>query len=132
GDAGALPLGDGEFDGVISTFGAMFVPDQQRTASELARICRSGGRLAIAAWLPESNAVKFRQRLQPHALRPPVAPPSPFGGGSAGWLNGSTGPPLQSGVRRGRRPVPLLILRCCLGCLHRGFWTGARGCGGSR
>jgi len=78
GDAEALPLGDGEFDGVISTFGVMFAPDQQRAASELARVCRSGGRLAIAAWLPESNAVKMRQVLQPYAPTPPVAPPSPF------------------------------------------------------
>ena len=60
GDAEGLPLGDGEFDGVISSFGVMFVSDQLRAVSELARICRSGGRLAIAAWLPESNAVKIR------------------------------------------------------------------------
>jgi ubiquinone/menaquinone biosynthesis C-methylase UbiE len=54
-DAEALPFSDEEFDGVISTFGVMFVPDQQRTVSELARICRSGGRVAIAAWLPEAT-----------------------------------------------------------------------------
>jgi SAM-dependent methyltransferase len=91
GDAEALPLSDGEFDGVISTFGVMFVPDQQRAASELARVCRSGGRLAIAAWLPESNAIKLRQVLQPYAPTPPVAPPSPFVWGTPEWLTATLG-----------------------------------------
>jgi hypothetical protein len=45
GDVEALPFSDGEFDGVISTFGVMFAPDQQRAASELAQVCRSGGHL---------------------------------------------------------------------------------------
>jgi len=88
GDAEALPLDDGGFDGVISTFGVMFVPNQQRAASELARVCRSGGRLAIAAWLPESNASELRQVLQPYA--PPVTP-SPFVWGTPEWLTATLG-----------------------------------------
>ena len=49
GDAEELPFNDGEFDAVISTFGVMYASDQQRAASELARVCRRGGRVAVAA-----------------------------------------------------------------------------------
>jgi len=50
GDCQELPYGDDEFDGVASTFGAIFAPDHERTAAELARVCRRGGRLALTAW----------------------------------------------------------------------------------
>src|ERR1700734_1504565 len=44
-DAEALPFADGSFDVVVSTFGVMFTPNQERAAAELVRICRSGGRI---------------------------------------------------------------------------------------
>lgn len=50
GDCQELPYGDGEFDAVASAFGAIFAPDHVRTAGELARVCRRGGRLALTAW----------------------------------------------------------------------------------
>jgi SAM-dependent methyltransferase len=50
GDCQELPYGDAEFDAVASAFGAIFAPDQERTARELARVCRPGGRLALTAW----------------------------------------------------------------------------------
>jgi SAM-dependent methyltransferase len=50
GDCQELPYGDAEFDAVASAFGAIFAPDQERTAHELARVCRPGGRLALTAW----------------------------------------------------------------------------------
>jgi SAM-dependent methyltransferase len=50
GDAQELPYMDTEFDAVASAFGAIFAPDQQRTAAELARVCRPRGRLALTAW----------------------------------------------------------------------------------
>jgi SAM-dependent methyltransferase len=53
GDAEALPFADASFDVVSSVFGAMFAPDQDRTASELARVCRSGGRIGLVAHTPE-------------------------------------------------------------------------------
>jgi SAM-dependent methyltransferase len=52
-DAEALPFPDGSFDAVLSTFGVMFTPDQARAAAELARVCRSGGRIGLANWTPE-------------------------------------------------------------------------------
>ncbi len=50
GDCQELPYGDAEFDLVASAFGAIFADDQERTAAELARVCRTDGRLAITAW----------------------------------------------------------------------------------
>jgi ubiquinone/menaquinone biosynthesis C-methylase UbiE len=52
-DAENLPFGDGSFDYVLSTFGVMFTPDQQRAAEELYRVCRVGGRIGLANWTPE-------------------------------------------------------------------------------
>jgi SAM-dependent methyltransferase len=53
GDAEALPFEDGAFDAVLSTFGVMFTPDQERAARELLRVCRRGGRIALASWTPD-------------------------------------------------------------------------------
>ena len=53
GDAEALPFEDGSFDVVTSVFGAMFAPDQERTAAELARVTRPGGRIGLVAHTPD-------------------------------------------------------------------------------
>ena len=50
GDCQELPYADAEFDAVVSAFGAIFAPDHERTAAELARVCRPAGRLALTAW----------------------------------------------------------------------------------
>ncbi len=52
-DAEDLPFGDGSFDVVLSTFGAMFAPDHRKTAQELMRVVRSGGRIGMANWTPQ-------------------------------------------------------------------------------
>ncbi|CRI63286.1 conserved hypothetical protein [Thiocapsa sp. KS1] len=52
-DAEALPFADGSFDVALSTFGAMFTPDHDRTADELLRVVRPGGRIGLAAWTPD-------------------------------------------------------------------------------
>jgi len=53
-DAENLPFADASFDAVMSTFGVMFAPDQDKAAAELARVCRPGGRIGLANWTPES------------------------------------------------------------------------------
>ena len=53
-DAENLPFADASFDAVMSTFGVMFTPNQDKAASELARVCKSGGRIGLANWTPES------------------------------------------------------------------------------
>lgn len=53
-DAEALPFKDASFDVVVSTFGVMFTPDQDKAAKEMLRVCRPGGRIGMANWTPES------------------------------------------------------------------------------
>ena len=53
-DAENLPFADASFDVVLSTFGVMFTPDQERAAQELLRVCRPGGKIGLANWTPES------------------------------------------------------------------------------
>jgi ubiquinone/menaquinone biosynthesis C-methylase UbiE len=53
-DAEDLPFGDGSFDTVLSTFGVMFTPHQERAARELMRVTKPGGKIGMANWTPES------------------------------------------------------------------------------
>lgn len=71
GDAEALPFDDGSFDVVSSVFGAMFAPDQEQTASELARVCRSGGRIGLVAHTPDGFIGQLFKTNAKH-----VAPPA--------------------------------------------------------
>jgi SAM-dependent methyltransferase len=79
-DAQQLPYGDASFDVVTSTFGAMFAPDQERTARELLRVLRPGGRLGLASWTP-SSWVGSQFALQARYLPPPpgLSPPARWG-----------------------------------------------------
>jgi SAM-dependent methyltransferase len=52
GDAEHLPCADASFDVVLSTLGVMFTPNQEQAASELLRVCRSGGKIGLANWTP--------------------------------------------------------------------------------
>src|SRR6185437_4424073 len=52
-DAEALPFDDGAFDAVVSTFGVMFTPNQDKAAAEMARVCRRGGKIGLANWTQE-------------------------------------------------------------------------------
>jgi ubiquinone/menaquinone biosynthesis C-methylase UbiE len=52
-DAENLPFADEAFDVVLSTFGAMFTPEHDRTSREMLRVVRSGGRIGLANWTPE-------------------------------------------------------------------------------
>jgi SAM-dependent methyltransferase len=52
-DAENLPYADGSYHAVISVVGAMFAPDQERAAAEMARVCRPGGTIAMANWTPD-------------------------------------------------------------------------------
>jgi SAM-dependent methyltransferase len=77
GDAEELPFSDGEFDVVISMFGAMFAPRPERAASELVRVAKSGGLIAMANWTPEGFVGKtFRASSEfappPAGIQPPV------------------------------------------------------------
>lgn len=77
-DAQALPFADGEFDVVMSTIGAMFAPDQKAVAREMLRVCRSGGRIGMANWTPDSMVGDMFRTVgkhvpPPQGVRPAVA-----------------------------------------------------------
>ena len=79
-DAESLPFADASFDAVLSTFGVMFTPDQSTAASELARVCRPGGRIGLANWTPESLIGQMFKVLGRHIPPAPgVQPPSLWG-----------------------------------------------------
>lgn len=59
-DAEALPFPDDAFDAVLSTCGAMFAPDQERTAAELLPVCRPGGRIGVVNWVPDGYVGEWR------------------------------------------------------------------------
>jgi SAM-dependent methyltransferase len=75
-DAEDLPFKDNTFDAVVSTFGVMFAPDHARSASELARVTRKGGRIGLACWTPESLVGKMFKVLGRY-LPPPAGAQSP-------------------------------------------------------
>jgi SAM-dependent methyltransferase len=75
-DAEALPFADASFDVVLSTFGVMFAPDHARSAFELARVCRSGGRIGLANWTPGSLIGELFKTLGRY-LPPPAGAQSP-------------------------------------------------------
>jgi SAM-dependent methyltransferase len=75
-DAEALPFADASFDVVLSTFGVMFTPDHAKAATELARVCRPGGRIGMANWTPESFIGQLFKTVGAH-LPPPAGARSP-------------------------------------------------------
>lgn len=80
GDAADLPFGDGEFDVVMSIFGAMFAPEQEKTASELLRVCKPGGRIGMANWVPDGEVGDMFMTTVKHAPPPPgLKPPLLWG-----------------------------------------------------
>jgi ubiquinone/menaquinone biosynthesis C-methylase UbiE len=52
-DAEALPFADESFDAVVSAFGVMFTPDQDKAAREMLRVCKPGGKIGLANWTPQ-------------------------------------------------------------------------------
>ena len=70
-DAEALPFADESFDVVLSTFGVMFAPNQERAASELLRVVKPGGRIGLANWTPDGFIGRLFEVMS--ALVPPPA-----------------------------------------------------------
>jgi len=79
-DVEALPFADASFDAVLSTFGVMFAPDHTRSAAEMARVCRPGGRIGLANWTPDSLVGRMFKVLGRHVPPPAgVQPPALWG-----------------------------------------------------
>jgi len=75
-DAENLPYADASFDVVLSTFGVMFTPDQEKAAAEMARVCKPGGRIGLANWTPSSFIGELFKLLGRY-LPPPLGLRSP-------------------------------------------------------
>lgn len=78
-DAEALQYGSARFDAVLSTFGVMFTADHKRAAREMLRVCRPGGRIAMANWTPEGFIGNLFKTLGQHI------PPAPGAKSPALW-----------------------------------------------
>ncbi|HTR84482.1 MAG TPA: class I SAM-dependent methyltransferase [Reyranella sp.] len=89
-DAEDLPFASSSFDAVASTFGGMFSPDQSRTASEMLRVCRSGGRIGLANWTPDGFIGQMFKTIGKH-LPPPAGMKSPALWGTAEWMQATFG-----------------------------------------
>jgi ubiquinone/menaquinone biosynthesis C-methylase UbiE len=75
-DAEALSFADATFDAVVSTFGVMFTPNQDKAAAELLRVCKSGGKIGLANWTPEGFIGQVFKTLGKY-LPPPAGTKSP-------------------------------------------------------
>ena len=78
-DAEALPFPDGSFDVVVSVFGVMFTPDQDRAAAELTRVCKRGGKIGLANWTPDGFIGQLFKTIGRHV------PPAPGARSPALW-----------------------------------------------
>lgn len=79
-DVEALPFEDAGFDAVLSTFGCMFAPNPPRVAAEMLRVCRPGGRIAMANWTPDGFIGQVFKTVGRHVPPPPgVTSPALWG-----------------------------------------------------
>jgi ubiquinone/menaquinone biosynthesis C-methylase UbiE len=90
-DAEALPFAGGSFDAIVSTFGVMFTPNQDKAAAELLRVCKSGGQIGLTNWTPDGFIGQMFKTLGKY-LPPPAAAKSPLLWGTRARLTEMFGP----------------------------------------
>jgi ubiquinone/menaquinone biosynthesis C-methylase UbiE len=79
GEVESLPFQDGEFDAVVSTFGVICAGRPEAAASELARVCRAGGRIALTTWTSDGNVLRMFEVMLRYITMPSTpALRSPF------------------------------------------------------
>jgi SAM-dependent methyltransferase len=88
GDAEDMSYEDGSFDVILSTCGVMFAPDHGAVASELARVTKPGGRIALACWTPEGGLAQMFGMMRPFLPPPPEGAGSPFAWGNEEHVRG--------------------------------------------
>jgi ubiquinone/menaquinone biosynthesis C-methylase UbiE len=94
-DAENLPFEDQSFDTVLSTFGVMFTPNQDRAAAELLRVCKPKGQIGLANWTPEGFIGQVFKTLGKY-LPPPASAKSPALWGTRARLTEMFGPAASS------------------------------------
>ena len=100
-DAEQLPFPDRSFDAVVSTYGVMFAPNHARSASEMMRVVRPGGRIGLASWTPEGFIGKLF-KVVGSFVPPPAGVKSPVLWGTDGHLQELFGKDASS-IRSERR-----------------------------
>jgi SAM-dependent methyltransferase len=80
GDAENLPVQDTSYDYVLSTIGAMFAPNQEKTASELLRAARPGGTIGMINWRPEGFIGELFRTIGRHVPPPEGLKPAALWG----------------------------------------------------
>ena len=127
-DAEALPFDDASFDAVLSTYGVMFTPNQDRAAAELMRVCRPKGQIGLANWTPEGFIGQVFKTLGKY-LPPPASAKSPALWGTPARLTemfGSATSLIRAETRhfnfRYRSPEHFLeVFETFYGPIHRAF-----------
>ena len=80
GDAEEIPFPDASFDVVLSTLGVMFSPNQEKAADELLRVCKPGGKIGMANWVPDGYVGDLFRTMAKHVPPPPgLKPPFTWG-----------------------------------------------------
>jgi len=79
-DAEDLPFEDERFDYVLSSLGVQFVPRHEVATSELVRVCRPGGTIALGNWAADGYIGRFWTIMGPY-----LPPPPEFASPPAGW-----------------------------------------------
>lgn len=106
GDAEALPYADGEFDLVMSMFGAMFAPRPEVVISEMLRVCKSGARIAMANWTASGFGGEIA-RVNAKYVAPPAGFVSPILWGDEDTVRQRFGDRVAD-LKMTRRPMPMI------------------------
>jgi ubiquinone/menaquinone biosynthesis C-methylase UbiE len=126
-DAEALPFPDQTFDVVVSTFGVMFTPNQDKAAAELLRVCRRDGKIGLANWTPDGFIGQAFKTLGKH-VAPPAGVKSPLLWGTRARLDEMFGKSAtvhaqpRTYMFRYRSPQHWLeVFRAYYGPIHKAF-----------
>jgi SAM-dependent methyltransferase len=90
-DAEQLPFLDADFDVVLSCIGVMFSPFHERSAAEMLRVCRPGGRIGLLAWTAEGFVGTMLAAMRPYAAPVPPGASSPLAWGDPTHVAGLFG-----------------------------------------
>jgi SAM-dependent methyltransferase len=101
GDAQDMPFPDDSFDVVLSVYGVQFAADQERTAEELLRVCKPGGKIGLAGPIPEGWSGDWFAMHAKH-MPPPPGVRSPLRWGTVEGLEDLFGASVRS-IRNERR-----------------------------
>ncbi len=91
GNAEELPFRDAEFDAVASTSGVIFASRPEAAASELARVTRKGGRIALTAWPAGGKMYQLDRLIHRYVPRGSGIFGSHFRWGDPKWVRGLLG-----------------------------------------